>query len=421
MGGILTSNQIHRNHFYLGEVVGIGSFTIIREVRRYSNHQWYALKEFNLLKMTTTNEAQMVLDELDALKRIGKSPFVVQLYGAFRDRSFVYFVLELFTAGDLRLSLQYFQTFDEKKIAYVVACIGSALRYLHLNRILHRDLKPENIMLDSNGVCKLIDFGMSYVMPLKTRVCICDRSSGTRDYLAPEVFVQTHYHGYESDFWSLGIVMFELLFRHRPFRGNAPLEMICYSRDTYRTAWESMIKVSQDDYEEVILTSPSEDNTVNFSEVLFDPTPLEFESFLSPAMIDSTLDPQLILSLPHEPISESCKSLLLSLVDVRIHSRIGTGKRYEDFSHHPWFTANGIKVDELASSRSPIHTNSIQTGDLIFSKFFDSNVDKSETPSTQTDLRGHDPNQDIDETIGSIHYISPEYLNLTCNKVVIAH
>jgi serine/threonine protein kinase len=416
MGGVFSSNNIHRNHFHLGEVIGMGTFTKVREVRRYSNHQWYALKEYNLLKMTTTSEAEILLDELNALKRIRKHPFIVELYGAFRDHSSVSFVLELFTAGDLRLSLQSLKIFDEKQVAYVIACIGSALRFLHLNRIIHRDLKPENIMMDHNGVCKLIDFGMSYVMPPKTRVCICDRSSGTREYLAPEVFVQNHYHGYESDFWSLGIVMYELLFRHRPFRGNAPLEMICYSRDTYRTAWELLIKTSQDDFEEINIANPLDDNTVQT--LLPDPAPLEIRSFTHPSIIDATLDPQLIPCLPQdEPISEDCKSILLSLIDVRIHSRIGTGTQYEEFSHHPWFTVNGIEVDDLASCPSPIHPDAIHTSDLIFSKFLDSNLEKSETQSKSADLGRHVPNQDIHEMIGSIHYTSPEYLKISSSKL----
>jgi serine/threonine protein kinase len=420
MGGVISpfSNNIHRNQFYPGEVVGIGSFATVREARHHSNHQWYALKEYDLLQMKTVEEAEVVLHELNALKRIRKHPFVTQLYGAFRNRSSVSFVLELFTAGDLRLSLQSYKIFDEKKVAYVVACIGSALRFLHLNRILHRDLKPENIMMDSNGVCKLIDFGMSYVMPPKTRVCVCDRPSGTREYLAPEVFVQNHYHGYESDFWSLGIVMYELLFRHRPYRGNAPLEMICFSRDIYRTAWETLIKISHDDLvQETPNLNPQNENTMSVSQSSFvDPAPLEIGSFIPP----TAPDPQFALPLPQseDQISESCKSLLLSLLDVRIHSRIGTGRRFEDFSHHPWFPENGILFDHLATSQSPIHPDPIHTSDLIFSKFLDSNFENPESQPKWCGFGDRFPAPEIHETIGSVQYVSPEFLNLMTSKSI---
>ena len=69
--------------------------------------------------------------------------------------------MELLSGGDLRILLQDYEQFNEIKVSYIISCIGSALNYLHNYNIIHRDIKPENIMFNSEGIPKLIDFGVS--------------------------------------------------------------------------------------------------------------------------------------------------------------------------------------------------------------------------------------------------------------------
>jgi serine/threonine protein kinase len=147
--------------------------------------------------------------------------------------------MDLLPGGNLRTLFKLKEKFTEKKAAYVISCIGEALHHIHLHRIIHRDVKPENIMFDTKGIPKLIDFGISYTAPSTSPggFCICDEQSGTFNYLSPEAMVPTRYHSFETDFWSLGIVLYEMLFQIRPLDHSKELrhELVQYSSQTYQS------------------------------------------------------------------------------------------------------------------------------------------------------------------------------------------
>ena len=91
--------------------------------------------------------------------------------------------MDMKLGGDLREHLKAEIYFEERDVCIVVACISSALDYLHSKLILHRDVKPENIIFDEKGRPYLTDFGVSYVQEDKSSDFLCHSSSGTKQYL----------------------------------------------------------------------------------------------------------------------------------------------------------------------------------------------------------------------------------------------
>eukprot|EP01035_Chromulina_nebulosa_P017829 gene17829-23440_t len=150
----------------------------------------------------------MLYNELNALKRLNYHPFIVGLHYAFHNESHCFFALDLKQGGDLRYHLRKHGVFNEQEVAIYVACITSALSYIHSKGIIHRDIKPENIVLDQFGYPSLVDFGISYVKDDNdhSKLLLTTQKSGTKQYLAPEIFTKSNEHGPESDFWSLGVV-----------------------------------------------------------------------------------------------------------------------------------------------------------------------------------------------------------------------
>ena len=104
--------------------------------------------------------------------------------------------------------------FTLPQIQYFIGHLTTAIDYCHQRLVLHRDIKPDNILIEKDGKLKLTDFGISH--KLKTKDSYCTNSSGTLEYMAPEIRGEGHQHTYPSDFYSIGIYLFELILLRLP-------------------------------------------------------------------------------------------------------------------------------------------------------------------------------------------------------------
>merc|ERR1712183_745611 len=137
--------------------------------------------------------------------------FLVNLRGTFKDALRVYFLLDVCLGGELFTILRNRRYFDEATSRFYAACVVEAFAYMHSLSIVYRDLKPENLVLDSRGFLKIADFGFAKEISGKTHT-LC----GTPDYLAPEI-VTGKGHGFGVDWWTLGILIYEMLASFPPF------------------------------------------------------------------------------------------------------------------------------------------------------------------------------------------------------------
>ncbi|XP_066479952.1 cGMP-dependent protein kinase 2-like [Tiliqua scincoides] len=177
----------------------------------------FALKRLRKDHVVQKHQQEHVLMEKKVLQE-SRSPFIVRLFGTFRDSRHVYLLLEFCQGGELWAKLREVRCFTEPMAIFCSACVVEALDYLHTQGIVYRDLKPENLMLDAKGYVKLVDFGFAKALKRGEKTySFC----GTPEYLAPEI-LRHEGHDYAVDFWTLGVLIFEMLVGRPPFHSTEP-------------------------------------------------------------------------------------------------------------------------------------------------------------------------------------------------------
>lgn len=149
-----------------------------------------------------------------------KGDFIINIKAAFQDRENVFLLLDLLTGGDLRFHLCYCRKFTEEQTRLFAACIILGLKSIHERGFIHRDIKPENIVFDEKGFLRITDFGIARKMnPDNSK-----ETSGTPGYMAPEVMCRMS-HGFEVDYYALGIICYECVLGRRPYNGKSRKEI----------------------------------------------------------------------------------------------------------------------------------------------------------------------------------------------------
>ncbi|XP_068261640.1 ribosomal protein S6 kinase alpha-2 isoform X1 [Nyctibius grandis] len=206
------------SQFELLKVLGQGSYGkvfLVRKIKASDAGQLYAMK---VLKKATLKVRDRVRSKMerDILAEVNH-PFIVKLHYAFQTEGKLYLILDFLRGGDLFTRLSKEVMFTEEDVKFYLAELALALDHLHGLGIIYRDLKPENILLDEEGHIKITDFGLSKeaIDHDKRAYSFC----GTIEYMAPEV-VNRRGHTQSADWWSFGVLMFEMLTGSLPFQGK---------------------------------------------------------------------------------------------------------------------------------------------------------------------------------------------------------
>ncbi|KAF1615247.1 UNVERIFIED_CONTAM: cGMP-dependent protein kinase 2, partial [Eudyptes robustus] len=194
--------------------LGVGGFGRVELVKVKNENMAFAMKCIKKKHVVDTKQQEHIYSEKKILEQIC-SPFIVKLYRTFKDSKYVYMLLEACLGGELWSLLRDRGSFDEATTKFCVGCVTEAFDYLHHTGIIYRDLKPENLILDAEGYIKLVDFGFAKKIGSGQKTwTFC----GTPEYVAPEVILSKG-HDFSVDFWSLGILVYELLTGSPPFSG----------------------------------------------------------------------------------------------------------------------------------------------------------------------------------------------------------
>ena len=178
------------------------------------------MKEISKVKAYLNNSLDTIITENNILQKI-RHPLIANLYYSFQDKENLFLILDYLPGGTLRSYLSNNTKFNENQIIFIISNIIVAIEYIHNCHIIHRDLKPENLLFDKEGYIHITDFGIAKEI---SRDAIITDVSGTPGYISPEVIMNKPQNE-ASDFFTIGIITYELIFGKRPFTGNNKQEI----------------------------------------------------------------------------------------------------------------------------------------------------------------------------------------------------
>lgn len=193
----------------LGEL-GNGAFGTVRLCKHKTTGILFCVKILDRAKVLYLKQREHILNERTIMFSVNH-PFIVKLFCTSKSPAYLFFLMEFVAGGELFNYIRAEGQFNNKTAQLVSAEIILALQYLHNQDIIYRDIKPENLLVDHEGHLKLTDFGFAKHIEDKTK-SMC----GTLDYMAPEILMAKG-HGKPVDWWSLGILIYELLSGCPPF------------------------------------------------------------------------------------------------------------------------------------------------------------------------------------------------------------
>lgn len=261
--------QVRAADFDQLDIIGRGAFGEVRICRKKDSGEIYAMKKLKKAEMVNKGQVAHVRAERDLMAE-AQSEWVVQLHYSFQDANFLYLVMEYIPGGDMMTLLMRREILPEEEARFYAAETVLAVEEVHRMGYIHRDLKPDNLLICRDGHIKLSDFGLAtsgneekYAMyhDMTTRLAGAMRAPaatdlnaaqfatwrknrrllafstvGTPDYISPEVLMKTGY-GRECDWWSLGVILYEMLIGYPPFYSDNPVDTcakILHHKETLR-------------------------------------------------------------------------------------------------------------------------------------------------------------------------------------------
>ncbi|KAI9472278.1 MAG: protein kinase A catalytic subunit [Benjaminiella poitrasii] len=211
--------------FRIVRMIGQGSLGKVYEVVKRDSGRTYAMKVLSKRLLLAENEVETAVNERNVLVQKLSNPFIANLKYSFQTANHLFLIMDYFPGGELFDFLERERCLSEKRCHFFAAEIVCALDNIHANQIVYRNLKPESILLDAQGHLALTDFGLC--KPLKNKDDLIHDgvpANMTHEYLAPEMVMKKPY-GMAADWWSLGVLLFELLTGSPPFHSVDEAEL----------------------------------------------------------------------------------------------------------------------------------------------------------------------------------------------------
>ncbi|XP_021925658.1 uncharacterized protein LOC110832713 isoform X2 [Zootermopsis nevadensis] len=205
-----------KQRFDIIKKLGQGTYGKVQLGINKETGQEVAIKTIKKAKIETEADLVRIRREIQIMSSV-QHPNIIHIYEVFENREKMVLVMEYAAGGELYDFLSERKVLAEEEARRIFRQIATAVYYCHKHKICHRDLKLENILLDEYGSAKIADFGLSNVFDEQR---LLNTFCGSPLYASPEIVKGTPYHGPEVDCWSLGVLLYTLVYGAMPFDGS---------------------------------------------------------------------------------------------------------------------------------------------------------------------------------------------------------
>jgi serine/threonine-protein kinase len=213
--------QVLNNRYELERPIGQGGMASVYRARDLRLGRAVAVKVLHPRYADDQEFIQRFDHEAMSAARLSAHPHIVDVYDVGEDNNIHYIVMELIEGEDLKWLIDREAPMTINRALPIVEQVADGLEYAHQQGFVHRDIKPQNVLLDREGSPHITDFGIAKSR-MSTAVTQMGMTFGTADYLAPEQ-AQGLDVTPQTDIYSLGIVLYEMLTGRLPFVGDSPM------------------------------------------------------------------------------------------------------------------------------------------------------------------------------------------------------
>lgn len=211
-----TPLKLNLAEFEMLKVLGEGSFGRVKLTKNLKTNTYCAFKQLKKYDIVKFKQVDHLKNENFILYSLDH-PFLVKMNGMTQDKRFLYIAMEFVAGGELFTYLRSVGKFSPNQACFYASHVTLMFEYLHSKNVIYRDLKPENLLIDPDGYLKLTDFGFAKIVEGRTYT-LC----GTPEYLCPEILTNKG-HGKGVDWWTLGILLYEMIAGIDPFNDDDPM------------------------------------------------------------------------------------------------------------------------------------------------------------------------------------------------------
>lgn len=210
-------------NYNLQAEIGRGAYSTVFRALNMKTGEEVAIKMVHAAKFQECPKLKEgTFNEVNILSTLDPHPHIIRYVDMLKTTNNYYFVYEFCNGGSLEQFLRQHGALPTPTALSFFLQVTDAFRLLNRHSIMHRDLKPENLLLH-NGNIKLADFG--FCKPLESEDEISRTMLGSPIYMAPELLKGEPYT-IKADIWSLGVVLFRMLFGYCPFESSSIAKLI---------------------------------------------------------------------------------------------------------------------------------------------------------------------------------------------------